>query len=90
MTYQNSTNQLIQALEIFVSGQDRSYEHANRIVGIIVENFYEDERFGDLMELLATYRPEGGEYLFNEEQALKKCESVLLKLKTKKKGSDAD
>lgn len=55
--------------------------HASKMAGIIVENFYEDERFDDLMELLATYRPEGGEYLFNEQQALKKCESVLRKLK---------
>ena len=81
MTDKNYVTLLIDALEIFVSGEDRSYEHANRIAGIIVENFYEDERFDDLMELLATYRPEGGEYLFNEQQALKKCESVLRKLK---------
>lgn len=80
ITEQNPNNLLIEALEVFVSGKDRSCEHANLIVGIIVENFYEDERLEDLMELLATYRPEGGEYLYSEQQAFKKCEKVLQKL----------
>jgi hypothetical protein len=74
------TERLIDALAVFVDGEDRSFEHADRILGILVEYFYEDERFDDLMEMLARYEPEGGEYLYNEPQALKKCRSVLKKL----------
>lgn len=81
----NNLNKIIEALEVFVSGKDRSFEHANLLNGLIIENFYEDERFEELMEVLATYRPEGGEYLYDEKQALTYCKSVLEKLKLNKK-----
>jgi len=79
---QSVMEKLLSAIELFVNGHNRSQDHAEYIVGIIVENFYEDERFEELMELLATYRPEGGDYLYNEEQALKKCEATLTKIKS--------
>jgi hypothetical protein len=64
-------------LERFVRGDDRSLKYVNRIEEYVASNFYGDERFEDLTETLATYRPEGGEHLIDEDHLVRKLEYVI-------------
>ena len=71
---------IVELLRRFTSGQDRSLKLAGRLEVAIDEAFPEDEEWQDLMVDLAMYRPEGGPYLFNEEQMLAKCKRGLERL----------
>jgi hypothetical protein len=59
---------LFELMQRFVSGRDRSMALAAEIEVSLAEVFGEQEPFPDLSLALASYRPGGGEYLYNEEQ----------------------
>ena len=64
-------------LERFVRGDDRTLKYVNAIEEYVSFNFNRDQRFEDLLEGLATYRPEGGEHLIDEEHLVRKLEYVI-------------
>ncbi|MGD2093244.1 MAG: hypothetical protein PVH61_44195 [Candidatus Aminicenantes bacterium] len=70
-------SKLCMLLETFINGENRSLNFAGEIESAFAETFPDDERFEDLMYMLASYRPGGGEFLYNEEQLKKECERVL-------------
>jgi hypothetical protein len=49
----------------FVSGADTSIGAANEIEVALDDGFSEDEYVQQTVEMLAMYRPEGGEFLFD-------------------------
>lgn len=67
---------LNKALENIVVGRDFSAKAA-RDLESIVARFPEDPRFEDLEHLLASYRPGGGEFLFDEAALERECRRVL-------------
>lgn len=52
-------------IERFVSGSDISIETANQIETLLDDNFPDDDYLQQTVEMLAMYRPEGGEFLFD-------------------------
>jgi hypothetical protein len=68
--------QLIEMLEAFVDGRDCSYDYVERIAGFLTDHFYDDEEFQELLEAVASYSPQGGEYLHDERSLCKLIVSV--------------
>ncbi len=64
---ENKRQELILAIEGFIDGKDRSIKAANSIEGLIADLFSDDERFEDAVIALASYRPGGGDYLYDEK-----------------------
>jgi hypothetical protein len=61
----------------FISGEDRSLHLAGEIEGAIASTFPNDERFEDVLHALASYRPGGGPFLYDEEAMVAKCQAAL-------------
>ena len=41
----------------------------------------DDDRFENVLHMLASYEPNGGDYLYNEEQLREECKRVLKRLR---------
>ena len=67
------------ALNKMVLGDDYSIAAAAALETAIATGFAEDERFEDLVHILASYRPSGGEFMF-DAAALKAESARVLKL----------
>lgn len=59
------TSEIDQLIERFVSGADTSLEAANAIEVALDDAFPDDDHVQQTVEMLAMYRPEGGEFLFD-------------------------
>ena len=70
-------NKIIELIDKFISKQNVSIAHANAIEVAIGDEFPDDEYMQDVVEILASYRPGGGDYLYDEQTVINK----LLKMK---------
>lgn len=76
-----STNEeLTRALQDFLNGKDRSLTAAGRIEAALDRMFPDDEEVAGMVRALASYRPGGGEHLYDEEDIKKLCEWALCRL----------
>lgn len=67
-------------IERFVAGNDTSLELANEIEVILDDQFPDDDYLQQTVEMLAMYRPEGGDFLFDASaisQRLKETSAYL-------------
>jgi hypothetical protein len=64
---QSQVAALLERMERFARGEDCSLAAANFIEGEIATIFPEDDELQELAELLAQYRPGGGEFLWSED-----------------------
>jgi len=64
------------ALRRFVAGES-SLDLAAWIEVALDDLFPEDQRFEDLVHALASYRPEGGEFLYDYSRIRPLCEAAL-------------
>ena len=74
---------LQQMLEAFVAGTDTSPQFASQIEGVLLDHFREDETFEDLLVALASYRPGGGDFLFNETRLRQVCAEALIEVRSR-------
>ncbi|UVM47132.1 hypothetical protein LOY47_13020 [Pseudomonas brassicacearum] len=59
---------IVTLLDHFIDGGDTSIEAANRLE-VLIDNAYPDDDFLQAtVEVLACYRPEGGDFLFDVSQ----------------------
>jgi hypothetical protein len=72
-------------LESFVAGEDRSVRFANGIEGLLLEAFPDDDALEDLLVALASYRPGGGEYLYDEAALVRICCDALSEVKARQR-----
>jgi hypothetical protein len=77
MTSPTAIENICMLLRRFISGEDRSSQMAGEIESAIASAFPDDERFEDFLHALASYRPGGGAFLYNEEAMMTKCQAVL-------------
>jgi hypothetical protein len=71
---------LICHIREFVSGKDISIAKANAIEVGIDDAFPNDEEMHDVVLMLASYRPEGGPFMFGEDAVRAKLAAILTKL----------
>ena len=62
-----SKDRILELINRFVSGQDISVSHANEIEVAIDDEYPDDDFMQDIVEMLASYRPGGGDFLYDEE-----------------------
>ncbi|MER8753142.1 hypothetical protein NKH57_28585 [Mesorhizobium sp. M1050] len=62
-----SNAELYSMISKFISRTDVSIDIANAIESYIDDNFGEDEFMKETVEILARYRPGGGEFLFDTD-----------------------
>jgi hypothetical protein len=67
---------IINLIKSFTSRDDISVELANKIEVALERNLSENESAQDLVLMLASYRPGGGDYLYDEDQVIKKLEKL--------------
>ena len=79
-------NEVRIALERIVKDRDFSISAAEALEGKIIESYPNDNRFEDLLDVIASYRPGGGKLLFDEKKLEQECLTVLRWLPTTKKG----
>ncbi len=56
---------------------DDSPSAASALESLIASRFFDDDRFDDIIHILASYRSGGGEFLFDEAALKRECEHVL-------------
>jgi hypothetical protein len=74
---------VISLIDRFVSGADTSIASASEIEVALDDAFPDDDYLQQTVEILAMYRPEGGEYLFDTDAVdirLREARKYLLKL----------
>jgi len=54
-------------LDRFISGADISLKLANRLGVLLDDSFPDDDYLQETVEILASYRPEGGEWVLGTE-----------------------
>lgn len=75
-----SMGELRQLIERFCSGADISLRAANAIEVALDEAFPDDERAHDVVLSLASYRPGGGDFLYDEQEVGRQMMSLLTRL----------
>jgi hypothetical protein len=60
-------NFIIEKMRLFASGADTTLKLANEIEVGLDDAYPDDEFIHETVEMLAMYRPEGGDYLFTAE-----------------------
>lgn len=76
----SNREQLREGLRDFVENRDRSLAAAGRLEVALDALFPEDEAMQDVVLALASYRPGGGEFLYDEHAISKLCLWVLSQL----------
>ena len=71
---------LLQGLRDFVENRDRSIAAAGRLEVALDASFPENEAMQDVVLALASYRPGGGDFLYDENAIAKMCQWVLTQL----------
>ena len=69
-------------LQRFLSGQDRSVGLAGELETAIATLYPEHEDWEEFLHALASYKPGGGPYLYDEEAMLPKCRWALAMIGT--------
>lgn len=70
-------------IERFVSLEDTSILYANKIGVELDDKFPEDDFIQQTVEMLAMYRPEGGEFLFDRQAIVTRLTETLNYLEDK-------
>jgi hypothetical protein len=78
-----SNTQIITAIDKFISGTDCSLQAANEIESKLDNVFPDDDYIQEVVVMLASYRPGGGEYLYDEKQLIEKLINVKERIKTR-------
>lgn len=71
---------IVEILREIIFGEDAGIEIARDLVSAILDVFPDaddDSRFENILHILASYDPEGGEYLFDEKQLREECRRVM-------------
>ena len=69
-------------IQRFVSGTDCSIEAADKIEIVLDDSFPDDDYVQQTVEMLAMYRPEGGEFLFDTIAMRRRLIETIEHLKT--------
>ena len=77
------TPQIEQLIGRFVSGADTSVEAANEIEVTLDDSYPDDDYMQQTVEMLAMYRPKGGDLLFDVNSIQKRLTETLYKIKRK-------
>jgi hypothetical protein len=76
----DNDTEILNLLRKVANGEDRSREIARNLETAILARYPDaddDSRLEQLMYVLASYEPGGGEYLYNSEQLADECCRVL-------------
>jgi hypothetical protein len=85
--------EIVSLLNRIVSAKDRSAEIARNLETAILTQYPEaddDPRFEELMSVLASYEPAGGDYLYNSDQLAEECARVLAAIAQEQPGTKAN
>jgi hypothetical protein len=64
--------EILSLIDSFISDSNTDMEHANQLETLIDDNYPDDDFLQETVEILACYRPEGGDFLFNTDQVKKR------------------
>ena len=70
-------DRLLDMLEVFVAGGNRSREYVGDIENLLTEELRDSAVFEDLTVPVASYRPEGGDFLYDQDALSRVFRNVL-------------
>lgn len=73
-------NELIYCIEQFLDKKDISKKNANNIEFLLEELELKQELVDNIILMLASYAPSGGEYMYNEDQVAHELKKLLKNL----------
>ena len=68
---------IIEMLNKFISREDCSMEIAGKIEVALDELFSDDDEIQDFVTCFASYRPGGGDYLYDEDRMVDESKTLL-------------
>jgi len=71
---------IIALIDHFTENGDISIESANRIETALHDAFPADEYVQDIVDMLASYRPGGGDFLYDTDHASAKLRTLKIRL----------
>lgn len=83
MKKRDKIESVIKMLNSFISGTDRVLEIAGKIEVELDKLFPDDDDIQDFVADIASYRPGGGEYLYDELKMASKSEHMIKILESK-------
>jgi hypothetical protein len=81
----DASSKVVELLELIVFGRRLGVETARQLESAILDEFPDaddDERFEQLLHVLASYEPSGGEFMYDSAALIEECRSVLSAIKT--------
>lgn len=75
--------EILKLLDAFIDGGNTSMETANRLEVLIDDAFPDDDFLQETVEILACYRPEGGDFIFDTSQVQKHLVDARIYLRKK-------
>lgn len=75
-----SKSGIVELIDKFISKEDTSTNLANEIEVAIDEAFPDDDYMQDVVVMLASYRPGGGDYLYDEYEIIDKLKKLKYRL----------
>ena len=73
--------ELTERIKRFIEGADTSLESARLIEAGLDDAFPDNDWIAEKVLMLASYRPGGGEFMYDEHQVRVELEKVLLRLR---------
>lgn len=73
----NDVKLIMDMLKAFISGEDRTIAFAGKIEGALDRLFTDDEEIQDFITCFVSYRPGGGEYLYDEKTMVNQSKLLL-------------
>jgi hypothetical protein len=77
MTPQDDITAICTMLEAFISGSDRSLAAAGRIEVTLDDAFPDHDEIQNYVTCFASYRPGGGDSLYDADQMVTKCKELV-------------
>lgn len=76
--------ELIELMQVFITGEDQSKTHVDRIGGVLIDSYIGSELYDELMVAVASYEPGGGQHMWSEEDLERDFEYAIRRLTTEK------
>lgn len=75
-------SEIINLIANFISGHDISLRSANEIEAWIDDEFPDDDYMQETVEMLACYRPGGGDWVLNEAAIKNRLSQALVRIES--------
>jgi len=71
---------IVVLIEKFINREDISIANANKIESILLDDFEDEQEVQDVALMLASYRPGGGDFLYDADEIIRNLKRIIAKV----------